>query len=405
MCIIVVVIVLALLTRRLRRKTETLKKQCEEASVALRDCNSYQEMNTMFGFLKERGLEYSYSQLELVGELGEGAFGRVFKARAPGIQRGDFVPTFVAVKSLKDELLTDAFCKEVKTVMEFEDPHIIQLLGVCSEGPEKCMIFEYMDLGSLDELLRRSDPDLQHTVEGGGKREGDEERGTVLVSPSDFLPCSEQVASGIAYLTTQRYVHRDIATRNCLVDHNLVVKIGDFGLSREVNNMDYYRVGSTKAFLPVRWMPPEALLFGKFTTQSDVWSFGVLMWEVYTFGHQPYTGLSNHEVIDAVKNSRFLECPKWCPAAIYSVMRQCWTRSPSRRPTMAAILHQLQHLLQGRGEEGGEVTGYVNLEYSEDVSTEELEESERVAGKVELSQLNHDQMMMNGVYVNDNTVM
>ena len=386
-----VIIAMVLLTRRMRQKTYTISRELEASEGLSGNKTLYlvKASENPFNFLMEYDMEYNYPSLEVVGELGEGAFGRVFKARAPGLQRGDFIPEFVAVKTLKDDTLTDAFCKEVKSVIQFNHPNIIRLLAVCSESSQKCMIFEFMDLGGLDDLLRKSDPDNESV-------DPTEREKSVVITPSDFLSCSLQIAEGLAYLAGQRYVHRDIAARNCLVDHNLVVKIGDFGLSREVNSMDYYRVGGTQADLPVRWMPPEALLFGKFTTQSDVWSFGILMWEVYTFGHQPYKGLSNHEVIDAVKSSKVLECPRLCPASMYDIMKGCWTRSPAKRPNMETILERLKRLRRPgnkRGEEGGmaltaeeeSVAGrvcYVNMEYGAEVEAEELEENEKVAKEI-----------------------
>ena len=381
-----VIIAMVLLTRRMRKKTYTISRELEaDNDLSWNNVYLLKAVVSPFNFLKEYDMEYNYPSLEVLGELGEGAFGRVFKARAPGLQRGDFIPEFVAVKTLKDDTLTDAFCKEVKSVIQFNHPNIIRLLAVCSESSQKGMIFEFMDLGGLDDLLRKSDPDNESI-------DLKERATSVVITPSDFLSCSLQIAEGLAYLAGQRYVHRDIATRNCLVDHNLVVKVGDFGLSREVNSMDYYRVGGTQADLPVRWMPPEALLFGKFTTQSDVWSFGILMWEVYTSGHQPYKGLSNHEVIDAVKSSKVLECPRLCPASMYDIMKGCWTRSPAKRPNMETILGRLKRLRPGNksGEGGTTLTAeeesvagyvcYVNMEYG--LEAEELEENEKVAKEI-----------------------
>ena len=340
----------------------------ELAAEGLEGNDAYHNMKTIedpFEFLKPYNMEYNYPSLEVVGELGEGAFGRVFKARAPGLKCNDQTAEFVAVKTLKEDNMLEVFCKEVKTLIQFNHPHIIQLLAVCSKHSQKCMIFEYMSLGGLDDLLRQSDPDNCSRGEG---------EGSVFITSSDFIHCSLQVAEGLAYLANQRYVHRDIAARNCLVTHGLVVKIGDFGLSRQVNNMDYYRVGGTHGYMPVRWMPPEALLFGKFTTQSDVWSFGILVWEIYTFGHQPYYGLSNHEVIDAVKTGKILVCPELCPASMYDIMKRCWTRSPSKRPTMETVLGRLMVLTTGhRTAESTAEISYVNLEYGTEVGREGTE--------------------------------
>lgn len=378
---VTLVVVMVLLTRHIIRKEITLKTRLKDMDdLEGNEAYMMKTANSPFQFLGEYDMEYNYSSLEVISELGEGAFGRVFKARAPGLHRGNVTPEFVAVKTLKDGNMLESFCKEIKVVVQFDHPNIIRLLAVCSEASQKCMVFEYMDLGGMDDLLRKSDPENNTT----DNRERD---GIVHITPSEFLHCCLQIAQGVAYLAEQKYVHRDIASRNCLVDHNLVVKIGDFGLSRDVGVMDYYRVGGTQAYLPVRWMPPEALLFGKFTTQSDVWSFGVLMWEVYTFGHQPYRGLSNHEVIDAIKTTKILECPNLCPASIYDIMKICWTRSPTKRPNMDVVLARLErlNLKTGNEDDTNNVEGttangcvcYVNMEYGAEVEKEELEEYKR----------------------------
>ena len=140
------------------------------------------------------------------------------------------------------------------------------------------------------------------------------------------------------YLADHHFVHRDLAARNCLVSDHMTVKISDFGLSRDIYLTDYYRINS-KALLPVRWMPPEAILYGKFTTESDVWSFGVLLWEIFSYGAQPYYGYTNQQVIEMIRNKQTLSCPSECPANIYSLMVQCWNEQPQNRPTFN-ILHK-----------------------------------------------------------------
>ena len=134
------------------------------------------------------------------------------------------------------------------------------------------------------------------------------------------------------YLASHHFVHRDLAARNVLVGEGLTVKISDFGLSRDIYSSDYYRVQS-KSLLPVRWMPPESIMYGKFTTDSDVWSFGVLLWEVFSFGLQPYFGFSNQEVIEMIRSRQLLPQPEDCPARIYGLMVECWNENPSRRPS------------------------------------------------------------------------
>ncbi len=301
--------------------------------------NHQESLLNNYEFLGKVGLEYDYSKLELQEQLGQGHFGVVYKGKAPGIYRGSYVPgEFVAVKTLKMESfhvdVLDEFFKEVQVAMQFDHPNVIRLLAICTNSPQKCMILEYMDLGSLNELLRSSDPAAPHS-------HGDQHvKGPI--TPEHLPNCILQVAQGLAYLSSLNFVHRDIATRNCLVNHNLVIKIADFGMSRAVDSTNYYQIGSGRSFLPVRWMPPEAILHGKFTVKSDVWSFGVLMWEVYTFGHQPYAGITNYEVVEEVKNRQILECPVLCPPIIYEIMTSCWTYASSKRPAMAEVVEQLQ---------------------------------------------------------------
>ena len=257
--------------------------------------------------LQQHGIEYD-GVLRLEDKIGEGEFGIVYKAKAPGLKRGDWkisADEFVAVKMLKSDAYLKAmldFQKEVDTVVNFEHINVIRLLGICTEQIDQtCMIFEYMELGALRELIWKSNlrnPDFYQLSP-------DE----VIVKPSQFLSICIQLAKGLDYLSKKRFVHRDIATRNCLVDSQFVCKIADFGLSRDVYESDYYKVGSKSACLPVRWMPPESLLYGRFTIKSDVWSYGVLMWEIFTFATQPYFGASNQEVIDNIRRLVLLECP------------------------------------------------------------------------------------------------
>ena len=372
---------LVLLTRHYKRKSYEVV--CRRELARLSFSNAYissTRLNT-FAFLKSYNIEYNYASLEIVSELGEGAFGRVYKARAPGIKRGDYIPPeFVAVKTLKEEAEYEAVeesCKEVKVCVQFEHENVIRLLAVCITDAQKCMIFEFMDLGNLGELLRYSDPDSPSHPQPDSQK-------IVVTADIMLLSITLQVANGLNYLAKLKFVHRDIATRNCLMNSNLTVKIADFGMSRGVSSMDYYRIGSSKACLPVRWMPPEALMYGKFTLKSDVWSYGVLVWEVYSYGRQPHTGVSNYEVIDRIKEGRLLECPTHCPPTIFNIMKSCWMRSPAKRATMETIwtrLNQLKQIGQRQEKEGESnkaAEGYLNLAFADVISEEEVAESEEV---------------------------
>lgn len=373
----VITIALVLLTRHYKRKSYEVVHRMELSRLSVSNAYFSSSHLNPFAFLAPYNIEYNYASLDIVSELGEGAFGRVYKARAPGIKRGDYVPPeFVAVKTLKEEAEYEAleeFCKEVKVCVQFEHDNVIRLLAVCTTATQKCMIFEFMDLGNLGELLRLSDPDSPSHPGPDSQQ--------IVITADMFLSIVLQVANGLNYLAKLKFVHRDIATRNCLVDSKLTVKIADFGMSRDVSSMDYYRIGSSKACLPVRWMPPEALMYGKFTVKSDVWSYGVLMWEVYSYGRQPHTGVSNYEVIDRIKEGRLLECPAHCPPAIFDIMKSCWTRSPAKRATMETVwsrLNQLNKFGQAAEKESEAAEGYLNLAFADVISGEELAESEEV---------------------------
>lgn len=209
------------------------------------------------------------------------------------------------------------FQREAELMSDLQHPNIVCLLGVCTKEEPLCMLFEYMPHGDLHEFLVQHSPRCEGT--------------TQVLDLADFLHISRQVAAGMEYLSAHHYVHRDLAARNCLVGESLTVKISDFGLSRDVYSSDYYRVQS-KSLLPVRWMPPESILYGRFTTDSDVWSFGVVLWEVFSYGLQPYYGYANQEVIDLVRGRQLLPCPEDCPPHLYALMVECWHEVPNRRP-------------------------------------------------------------------------
>ncbi|CAB3364413.1 Hypothetical predicted protein [Cloeon dipterum] len=278
-----------------------------------------------------RAREFVQEHVRLLQELGEGAFGKVYK----GELLLDGMPTPVAVKTLKENATAKTqqdFRREVDLMSDLRHPNIVCLLGVVLRGEPLCMLFEYMAHGDLHEFLMAHSP--FNEPEAGEIRRPQ-------LDQTDFIHISIQVAAGMEYLSGHHYVHRDLAARNCLVGDNLTVKISDFGLSRDIYSSDYYRVQS-KSLLPVRWMPPESILYGKFTTESDVWSYGVVLWETYSYGLQPYYGYSNQEVIDMIRSRQLLPCPESCPSRIYSLMMECWHEVPYRRPSFPEIHARLR---------------------------------------------------------------
>ncbi|XP_043466706.1 tyrosine-protein kinase transmembrane receptor Ror [Leptopilina heterotoma] len=279
--------------------------------------------------------QFSITNVVFLQELGEGAFGKVYKGKLQTKQSAD--PIYVAVKTLKVDASSKTqndFKREVDLMIDLRHPNIICLLGVVLKGDPMCMLFEYMTQGDLHEFLISQSPKSDTYVNDNKN----------VFKQSEFLQVAVQIAAGMEYLANNHYVHRDLAARNCLVGDNLTVKISDFGLSRDIYSSDYYRVQS-KSLLPVRWMPPESILYGKFTTESDVWSFGVVLWEIYSYGLQPYYGYNNQEVIDMIRSRQLLPCPEDCPTVIYSLMLECW--STNRRPQFSEI-HQRLHNLSSK---------------------------------------------------------
>ncbi|XP_030215152.1 BDNF/NT-3 growth factors receptor isoform X3 [Gadus morhua] len=265
-------------------------------------------------------------------ELGEGAFGKVFLAECYNLSP-EQEKILVAVKTLKEasENARKDFHREAELLTNLQHEHIVTFYGVCVESDPLIMVFEYMKHGDLNKFLRAHGPDSVLMSEGLTSR-------PVELTQSQMLHIAQQIAAGMVYLASQHFVHRDLATRNCLVGENLLVKIGDFGMSRDVYSTDYYRVGvGGHTMLPIRWMPPESIMYRKFTTESDVWSLGVVLWEIFTYGKQPWYQLSNNEVIECITQGRVLQRPRTCPKEVYDLMLGCWQREPHTRLNIKEI--------------------------------------------------------------------
>ncbi|XP_061629204.1 NT-3 growth factor receptor isoform X1 [Phyllopteryx taeniolatus] len=294
---------------------------------------NYKKSTTYVQHLKRR-------DIILKRELGEGAFGKVFLAECytlcPKMDK-----MLVAVKTLKDPNLSARkdFQREAELLTNLQHEHIVKFYGVCVDGDPLIMVFEYMKHGDLNKFLRAHGPDAMILVDGQPLQTNGE------LGLSQMLHIASQITAGMIYLASQHFVHRDLATRNCLVGNVLQVKIGDFGMSRDIYSTDYYRVGG-HTMLPIRWMPPESIMYRKFTTETDVWSFGVVLWEIFTNGKQPWFQLANNEVIECVTQGRVLERPKLCPQEVYDVMLGCWQREPQQRLNMKEIQKTLLSLMK-----------------------------------------------------------
>ncbi|XP_046955521.1 muscle, skeletal receptor tyrosine-protein kinase isoform X5 [Lynx rufus] len=343
-----------------RRRKQWKNKKRESAAVTLTTLPSellldrlhpnpmYQRMPLLLN-PKLLSLEYPRNNIEYVRDIGEGAFGRVFQARAPGLL--PYEPfTMVAVKMLKEEASADMqadFQREAALMAEFDNPNIVKLLGVCAVGKPMCLLFEYMAYGDLNEFLRSMSPhpvcSLSHSDLSGRAQAASP--APPPLSCAEQLCIARQVAAGMAYLSERKFVHRDLATRNCLVGENMVVKIADFGLSRNIYSADYYKANENDA-IPIRWMPPESIFYNRYTTESDVWAYGVVLWEIFSYGLQPYYGMAHEEVIYYVRDGHILSRPEDCPLELYNLMRLCWSKLPADRPSFPSIHRILQRMCE-----------------------------------------------------------
>uniref|UniRef100_A0A087Y3A2 receptor protein-tyrosine kinase n=1 Tax=Poecilia formosa TaxID=48698 RepID=A0A087Y3A2_POEFO len=293
-------------------------------------------------------LEYPRNNIQYVRDIGEGAFGRVFQARAPGLLPTEPF-TMVAVKMLKEEASADMqndFQREAALMAEFDHPNIVRLLGVCAVGKPMCLLFEYMAQGDLNEFLRRRSPTQSvRTISRASlsARSFSSDGEAASLTCPEQLSVSKQIAAGMAYLSERKFVHRDLATRNCLVGEEMIVKIADFGLSRNIYSADYYKANENDA-IPIRWMPPESIFYNRYTTESDVWAYGVVLWEIFSHGMQPYYGMGHEEVIYYVRDGHILSCPEDCPLELYNLMRLCWSTHPSDRPSFSSIHRILERM-------------------------------------------------------------
>uniref|UniRef100_A0A8C5KJF4 Fibroblast growth factor receptor n=1 Tax=Jaculus jaculus TaxID=51337 RepID=A0A8C5KJF4_JACJA len=287
--------------------------------------------------------EFPRDKLTLGKPLGEGCFGQVVMAEAVGIDKDKPKEAVtVAVKMLKDDAtekdLSDLVSEMEMMKMIGRHKNIINLLGACTQDGPLYVIVEYASKGNLREYLRaRRPPGMEYSYD---INRVPEEQMTF----KDLVSSTYQLARGMEYLASQKCIHRDLAARNVLVTENNVMKIADFGLARDINNIDYYKK-TTNGRLPVKWMAPEALFDRVYTHQSDVWSFGVLMWEIFTLGGSPYPGIPVEELFKLLKEGHRMDKPANCTNELYMMMRDCWHAVPSQRPTFKQLVEDLDRIL------------------------------------------------------------
>uniref|UniRef100_A0A8D0HEW8 Proto-oncogene tyrosine-protein kinase receptor Ret n=1 Tax=Sphenodon punctatus TaxID=8508 RepID=A0A8D0HEW8_SPHPU len=292
--------------------------------------------------------EFPRKNLVLGKTLGEGEFGKVVKATAFRL-KGKAGYTTVAVKMLKENAsqseLRDLL-SEFNLLKQVNHPHVIKLYGACSQDGPLYLIVEYAKYGSLRSFLRESRKVGPSYVGSEGNRnssylDNPDERALTM---GDLISFAWQISRGMQYLAEMKLVHRDLAARNVLVAEGRKMKISDFGLSRDVYEEDSY-VKRSKGRIPVKWMAIESLFDHIYTTQSDVWSFGVLLWEIVTLGGNPYPGIAPERLFNLLKTGYRMEKPENCSEEMYSLMLRCWKQEPDKRPMFAEISKELEKMM------------------------------------------------------------
>uniref|UniRef100_A0A8C2K3T5 Tyrosine-protein kinase n=1 Tax=Cyprinus carpio TaxID=7962 RepID=A0A8C2K3T5_CYPCA len=254
------------------------------------------------------------------GELGSGNFGTVLR----GVYQMKKTQKIVAVKILKNDdnntAVKDEMLREASVMQQLDNPYIVRMIGIC-EAENLMLVMELAELGPLHKFLQKN----KH------------------ISMKNITELVHQVSMGMKYLEEHNFVHRDLAARNVLLVTQHYAKISDFGLSKALAEEENYYKAKGHGKWPLKWYAPECMNYLKFSSKSDVWSFGVLMWEAFSYGQKPYKGMKGNEVIQMIESGERMSAPADCPAEMYNLMRKCWTYKPDERPGFSVVEPRLRH--------------------------------------------------------------
>uniref|UniRef100_A0A3Q0RU83 receptor protein-tyrosine kinase n=1 Tax=Amphilophus citrinellus TaxID=61819 RepID=A0A3Q0RU83_AMPCI len=324
-CIVSLVAIAIICTSFLTFSSEvTLRPDISPGVKIYIDPFTYEDPNEA---VREFAKEIDPSCVKIEEVIGSGEFGEVYKGRLKPVGKKE-IP--VAIKTLKvgySERQRRDFLSEASIMGQFDQPNIIRLEGVVTKSRPTMIITEFMENGALDSFLRQNDGQFP-VIQLVGMLRG--------------------IASGMRYLAEMSYVHRDLAARNILVNSNLVCKVSDFGLSRylEEDTSDPTYTSSLGGKIPVRWTAPEAIAYRKFTSASDVWSYGIVTWEVMSYGERPYWDMSNQDVINAIEQDFRLPAPMDCPIVLHQLMLDCWQKDRNARPKFPDIVSMLDKMIR-----------------------------------------------------------
>ncbi|XP_033641699.1 uncharacterized protein LOC117301803 [Asterias rubens] len=361
--LVVVVILVYILRSRLRCHIEVIRKSPPQVSRSDRKritadkqpvyqdikemtpihSNTTGEDNKTYANLPSAEKAFPRNKLRIIKEIGHGAFGKVLLAQAEGILERSTI-TLVAVKTLKDGANTnekDSSICELELMKKLpEHCNVVKLIGYCIQQDPPYIIVEYLSRGNLKDLLKDS-------RSKGGRVYGNLHGVSKSLTSRDLMKFANDVADGMRFISYQKCIHRDLAARNILVAEDMTCKVSDFGLARDVMNIRVYERGSDGR-LPLRWMALESILDDVYTTKSDVWSFGTLLWEIVTLGARPYPAMSAKTMIKELQNGYRMPKPNHCQDELYQVMLKCWKEDPDVRPPFRIISHTLNKLAATR---------------------------------------------------------
>lgn len=261
------------------------------------------------------------NQVNVLKELGSGNFGSVMMGEYR--HKGKTIP--VAIKTLKQADLPtaqDDLMREAKLMSELDSPFIIRMIGVCKSG-EIMLVLELASMGPLNKYLKKNP----------------------MTTVQNITELMYQVSQGMAYLESRNFVHRDLAARNVLLANEHLAKISDFGMSKALGIGNEYYKAQAAGKWPLKWYAPECIYFFKFDSKSDVWSYGVTLWEAMSYGAKPYRGMKGAQIVEMIDQDRRLEKPDKCPQAMYDLILKCWQRKSEDRPTFQQIVQQMSKLM------------------------------------------------------------
>uniref|UniRef100_A0A1X7UA46 Receptor protein-tyrosine kinase n=1 Tax=Amphimedon queenslandica TaxID=400682 RepID=A0A1X7UA46_AMPQE len=346
--LVVLIVIFYACTIKKRKKMKPVTNE-DTRCIAFKNCSSYQLEEIPSDYINQLSKHViSGSSLKIQETVGRGEFGIVYRGL---ISVKNDIPQAIAAKTLRSfysKSDIDSLLDECIIMMSFDNLNVLPLIGVCLDlGPAPYIIMPFMSRGSLLSYLKKERPNL--TVADTSEED------IILNVRKQLLSICLQVGNGMCYLASQRFIHRDLAARNCMIDDDGIIKVADFGLSEDIYSQNYFRQlegskdsSSSPVKLPLKWMALESIHDGLFSEKSDVWSYGVLCWEVFSLGRVPYPGLDPVGVVELLNTGGRLYTPnnEACSKEIYSLMTSCWSESPDDRPVFSDLVSSINTLIE-----------------------------------------------------------